>query len=29
VMVAVGEMFINIIKIQQLYMQLHVSSSSG
>jgi hypothetical protein len=31
VMVAAGEMFINIITIQQLYsyMQLHISSSSG
>jgi hypothetical protein len=29
VMVAAGEMFININTIQQLYMQLHISSSSG
>jgi hypothetical protein len=29
VVVAVGEMFTNIIAIQQLHMQLHISSSSG
>jgi len=29
VMMAAGEMFINTITIQQLHMQLHISSSSG